>query len=922
MTVDIREQTLRAAELLLHAAHPVIGGSAIAVGHRAASRVLLRMIVREVAVRRGLRNPDAALRSIDAGVREAWSAELRACVDALDEPTWLDEATRAELLASLAELVAQVDRSLDTLGLIHEHLLDPFARKRSGTFYTPPALARATVDKTLGPLLREPDAILELRICEPAMGGGAFLLAALDSLAQASSASRRELAQRCLYGVDLDPLAVELARLALWLAVGDREAPCDFMAANLRCGDALIGLRDASDRETADRECARVFDDQRAPGELAERWAFFHWSLAFPHVFARPRGGFDAMLGNPPWEIRKPSSREFFGERDPEYRERTNQAAIDHQQALLDADPELREAWTRERDRHRAFSRWIRHAFHHQGMADRNSYKLFVERAHLLLREGGRLGMIVPSSLYADKGAAELRSLLLDHGRWEWLFSFENSEGIFEIHRSFKFAVIVVGKAGRTDAVQVAFMRHDIAQWAMAEPPALAYPRERIEQFSPGARAIVELDDRRDLELLERIHRHGVLLGDSSEQGWSIRYRREFDMTNDAHRFAPRARWEADGYRPDEYGHWLAGDWRPIAAFGFDGNRHARDPGGRWSMLERPEDLVISRDGTQGLELAAIRGLALPVYEGRMIDQYDFSAKGWVAGSGRSATWREIDFVDKQVEPQFLMAGHEHAARRGAADRLTLGIMDVTAATNSRSLIAALTHDRPHGNKVPRLMLADERDAIELLASLDSLTVDFALRQRLAGLTLNAFILAEVPVAARGRLSESLRDELLGLALPHVAFAPIWLRHRNSSMGWRRSWALTRAERMRRRVLLDVAIAVALGLDEADMAWMLRDCDRPSERRGAASNPKGFWRVDKHAPPHERHTVLVQAAHRELCRRGLAEFLAMNEGQGWLPPAEMGPRLHPWQQAEDASASWEECERHVRSIDAILASAR
>jgi hypothetical protein len=942
VTADIRESTRRAVELLLRAAGPVLDPHPVEAGYRAVSRVLLRRIVLQVAARRGLlRSGRSELRSIDAGVREAWSDALRECVDVLDREASVEDD------ASIDDLVAQVDRSLDTLGLIHEHLLDHrpqrddegwtlvptgLARKRSGTFYTPPQLARATVDKTLAPLLigRSAAAILDLRICDPAMGGAVFLLATLECLVEASgddsSASRRELTQHCLCGVDLDPLAVELARLALWLAVRDPDLRCDFMASRLRCGDALIGLRDAGDREAADRECAghftrhpkgRVFDDERSPTELATRWSFFHWSLAFPDVFASPRGGFDAVLGNPPWDIRKPSSREFFGEHDPEYRGRTKQAAIDHQHALLDSDPDLHVAWTDERDQHRRFSRWIRHAFHHQGLADRNSYKLFVERAHALLRVGGRLGMIVPSGLYADKGAAELRTLLLDHGRWEWLFGFENREGIFAIHRSFKFAVIVAGKGGTTEALRVAFMRHDIAQWQQPEPASLVYPRARIEQFSPHARAIVELDDPRDLALLERIHQHAVLLGDASERGWGVRYRREFDMTNDSHRFDPRPRWEVSSYRPDEYGHWLAGDWRPIAAFGFDAERHARDPGGRWSVLERPADLVLARDGSHAIELGTIRDVALPVYEGRMIDQYDFAAKGWVAGSGRSASWREIDFRDKQVEPQFLMAAHELANRRAADDRLALGIMDVSAATNSRTLIAALTHDRPHGNKVPRLVVTDDRDAIELLASLDSLTVDFALRLRLAGLTLNAFILAELPVAVRGSIPEPVFAELLGLALPHVAFAPIWLRHRSGTGGWRRSWALTRAERMRRRVILDVVIAAALGLDDADMAWMLRGCEIASER-----HPKGFWRVDKQAPPHERHPVLVRAAHRELGERGLADFLSMNEGAGWLPPASLGPRAHAHQLAEDSRASWSECELHVRLIDAIVSAHR
>ncbi len=941
ISVSASASARRAVELVLRAAEPVFDRVARAspsaraqaestrtAGYRAVCRIVLRLIVLRVAERRGL---PAELHAIDASPRAAWSDQLRECADALDQQVWLDPATAAEVDELLTESVEQVDRSLATLGLVHEHLLDHrpqrcatgwtliqagLARKRSGTFYTPPALARSTVDKTLGPLLvgRSTAAILDLRICDPALGGAVFSLAALDCLVAGSSASRRELAERCLFGVDLDPIAVELARLVIWLAVGDPELACDFMAPRLRHGNALIGLRDAIERDQADRECARSLDPNGTPSELAERWAMFHWSVEFPEVFARSSGGFDVLIGNPPWEIRKPSSREFFAEHDPDYLGRTKQGALARQTALLADDPELRAAWTDHHDRHQAFSRWIRQAFHHQGHADHNSYKLFVERAHVLLRPGGRLGMIVPSGLYADKGAAGLRSLLLDHGRWEWLFGFENRDGIFAIHRSFKFAVIVAGKGGTTESVRVAFMRRDIAEWALAEPVSLAYPRARIEQFSPHTRAIFEIDDRRDLELLERIDAHGVLLGDESERGWGIRYCREFDMTNDSHRFAPRPSWTARGYRPDEYGHWLAGDWRPIAAFG-----PSPSSSGRWSILERPANLLLARDGELAIELDGVRDVALPVYEGRMIDQYDFSAKGWVAGSGRSASWRAIGLADKQVEPQYLMAAHEHLRRREAGHRLALGIMDVSAATNSRTLIAALTHDRPHGNKVPLLFAAREADAIELLASLNSLTVDFALRQRLAGLTLNSFILAELPVAVRGSLSATQIPELLGLAAAHIGFARTWLAHRDPSRSWRSQWALTRAERVRRRVILDVVIATALGLDEAGLAWILRDCDHSFERGTAPPNhPKGFWRVDKHAPAQLRHPMLVRAAFHEASERGLADFLVMNEGQGWLPPEQLGERFHPWQLGEDVAASWQECERHALLIDALL----
>ena len=95
------------------------------------------------------------------------------------------------------------------------------------------------------------------------------------------SQAREQVAKTCLYGVDLDPIAVALAQRVLWLVVGNPQLPLDFMEDRLRCGDALVG-------EGAQPEPEQVF-----PSEP------FHWHRAFPEVF--DQGGFDALIGNPPF---------------------------------------------------------------------------------------------------------------------------------------------------------------------------------------------------------------------------------------------------------------------------------------------------------------------------------------------------------------------------------------------------------------------------------------------------------------------------------------------------------------------------------------------------------------------------------------------------------------------------------------------
>ncbi len=142
-------------------------------------------------------------------------------------------------------------------------------RKRTGTFYTPHQLTRYLVSRTLEPLVRHasPADILSLRILDPAMGSGAFLVAACRYLATAYEQSlaeaghclpadvdeheragyRRLVAQRCLYGVDANPAAVQLARLSLWLTTLAADRPLGFLDHHIMAGNSLIGVRSWSD---------------------------------------------------------------------------------------------------------------------------------------------------------------------------------------------------------------------------------------------------------------------------------------------------------------------------------------------------------------------------------------------------------------------------------------------------------------------------------------------------------------------------------------------------------------------------------------------------------------------------------------------------------------------------------------------------
>jgi hypothetical protein len=871
-------------------------------------------------------------------------------------------------------------------------------RKGSGSFYTCPQLASALAQKTLMPLVftiddqtipRHPEEILALKICDPACGSASFLLAALryltdvlyrsvhyyrcldePSLEQNIKKSLRcQIAQYCLYGVDLSGLAVELARICLWIEIADNRFLFSYLDQHIKVGNALIGassrtyqdypllawMREGGDSEhkhgvlypekaqtralyamrdeiikpaSLDRSALRVrsepyavmenrspfcyqelkqiFDEwcaiwfwpidqlahvptptsyyQRKPAtsltrqivvELAADLGFFHWEVEFPEVFQRSAPGFDAILANPPWETTKLCSREFFSTYDPLYCMYGKQEALIVQQQMFQHDHSIEHAWLCHQAFFKNMSNWVKHSgsseqhvpFRHQGSVDLNTYKLFLEQSHYLLRTSGYLGMICPSGIYTDQGTAALRQLFLDHCDWSLLVSFSNRRHIFDIHASFKFVALLIVKGGSTERLRVTFNREDVLTFERCEPHLICLPREQIKRFSPLSLTIIEAQAAQDLAILEKLYTNTSLLGSQSAQSWRIRYGREFDMTNDASLFAPIQLWQQRGYHPDSYGRW------------------------------------IHHDGSQ----------ALPVYEGRMIGAFDPAEKGWISGKGRRALWQDIPWAEKVFEPQYLMSLTTYQARETACRGNKIGFMDICSATNVRSMYATFISGLPCGNVVPILQPADSSiiSILALIANLNSYIYDYLVRCRLGGLHLNYFVIAETPLLSPAILCPTICAQLaarLNLIMP--CFAPQWLELRSlypvfGQQHWLQLWAVTEHERLRLRCILDALIADLYGLEYNDLSWILR---------ADPYNPKGFWRVDKSKPAALRHTTLTLLAFAHLKAVGRETFAYEN----WQFPLEiasqLGPRLFPWQTQGTVEESWKICQFHAQQI--------
>jgi hypothetical protein len=291
-----------------------------------------------------------------------------------------------------------------------------------------------------------------------------------------------------------------------------------------------------------------------------------------------------------------------------------------------------------------------------------------------------------------------MRKLLLRDSQCDWLFGFINWDLIFNIYYRFKFVIVVVSKISPVDThlIHTCFGRYDARDWEHGSSVALSLPLRTAVEFSPVTLSVLEISTLADLTICRKIYSRSLRIGDNAP-GWKIEFTLEFMMNTDAKHFPPREKWEAKGYRPDVFGRWI-------------------DSSGE---------------------------VALPLYEGRMIGQFDCSQKGWVSGKGRSAVWRDIPFDNKTIEPQFLMGQETFVQRHGHSDCLKLAFMDITSATNARTMIATAQADLPCGNSVPVLKVKDDNGTktLFLVASTNSLSFDFAARQRTGGLHLNWFII-------------------------------------------------------------------------------------------------------------------------------------------------------------------------------------
>ena len=484
---------------------------------------------------------------------------------------------------------------------------------------------------------------------------------------------------------------------------------------------------------------------------IANREGFLHWEVAFPGVWhrwqeSRPQGGFDAVIGNPPWDRIKLQEVEWFATRDRELALAPTAAArrkgiqqLRKQGASLAAEFDAAKAQSE------SLSQMVRSGGDYPLLSggDINLYSLFVERSMNLIKPDGFVGLLTPSGIYADKTASRFFQSVSTSGRLGGLFDFENRKVFFkDVHSSFKFCALIFGGEKRQfDQAECAFFLHDTKTIADGDR-CFQLTSADFSRVNPNTGTAPVFRTRQDAEITRRIYeQHPVLVKRSQSKKkrvWPVKYTTMFHMTNDSHHFRTAEQLDAEGFYPVE--------------------------GNRW---KKGEDLY------------------LPLYEGKMVQAFDHRAASVVVNPenlNRTGQPREAT-PEEHANPNWLPNIRyfvDSSHRKITSTRgYILTYKRITAATNVRTMIAAVGPHAAYEMNANNILLSPKAEVVAcccIVSCLNSMAFDYVVRQKIQGVTLNWYIVEQLPLIPPNAYKSSARRPPAtssATTAPHV-HRPTW----------------------------------------------------------------------------------------------------------------------------------------------------
>ncbi|MFN9645073.1 MAG: Eco57I restriction-modification methylase domain-containing protein [Cyanobacteriota bacterium] len=726
-------------------------------------------------------------------------------------------------------------------------------RKTTGSYYTPDQLVQLLIVSALLPVIadrletairlskattpqekqqEQEAALLAIRVLDPACGSGHFLLAAARRLALELARIRagdeepseelrqeclREVVAHCIYGVDKNPMAVELCKVALWIEAVDPGKPLSFLDAHIQCGDSLVGVFDpkvleqgipdeaykpltgddkptctslkrenasfrkagqkgtlqgtlniqstppisrsqqrlqeieampettlaegaakqaayeaweqerSSDPQTlaADLYTAAFFlpktkesrpkvpttqhllllqSGQEIPGDLelgveqaAIDFRFFHWHLRFGEVIER--GGFDCVLGNPPWERIKLQEKEFFAARSEAIATAPNKAARERLIKALSAPDasETDRALVREfeiaKREAESSGEFVRGSdrFELTAAGDLNTYALFSDLFYNSISQIGRAGLIVPSGIATDFTCRAFFNDITEQKKLVSLFGFDNALRLFaSVHPDTPFSILTLGSSdGETEFVHYALKVEDLSD----RRRYFKLDSGQINRINPNSRTRPIFRSRTDAEIAIKIYQRVPVLVSQNDTGvespWDIKiHSRLFHMAEDSHLFSDL---HADGL--------------------------------------------------------------LPLYEAKLIHHYDHRWASF-APDGRAHDIHDIEKSDPGlvIRPRYWIGRAELLSRlkaQGWSKNWLIAWRGITNATNERSVIGGILPLSGVGHSCHVVFPGSRIDTEKIacfLGNISALSYDFLARQKIGGSNFSFFISMQLPV--------------------------------------------------------------------------------------------------------------------------------------------------------------------------------
>jgi hypothetical protein len=472
---------------------------------------------------------------------------------------------------------------------------------------------------------------------------------------------------------------------------------------------------------------------------LADQYQFFHWHLAFPEVFVQ--GGFDVMLGNPPWERVNLEARQFFAVTRPDIAEAMTSKRRDLLKDLESTHPELMREFQEAQRRAASEIAFFQSsgAYPHLNQARLNTYVLFTELSAKLCNVAGRCGIIVPSGVATDDISKHLFSFLIEEGRLVSLFDFENRENLFPaIDSRVKFCLLTLRGKSQPEPARLSFFLHQPAQ-LREEDRVFSLTADELQLLSPLTGLCPTFRCKGDREIVLPLYRRVKPLVKQQEE--------KLD--------------------------WSQSDF--LIMFRSDDSTHLYKTTGELGVIE-PDASSLPR-------LMSDQTAYVPVWESKFLHQFDhrFATFAGVGESERKkGNCHELASTEKGgawiALPRYwspLSAVNEILASREWRRSWTLGYRDITNATNERTAIASCLPEGGAAQPLNLFLPESGLHGIFWLASMNSMVLDYVARQRIGGVHLNITTCRQLPIlgpaSATADNKQFVRDRVLELVFTSPA---------------------------------------------------------------------------------------------------------------------------------------------------------